>query len=206
MAVSAGETTQLPCGRPLAPLVEQVADRRPPADPEHQAGCRYCQAALAELDALWSDVGELARRRIEVPPGLVAAAMRRIDRERGRSPRPPTAPHGPRPGRPKGHAVLPSARGETRIADGIVAAVAGRAALAVPGVRSAPVEVRLDGAGDGDAGRGSVALALELTVELGPPLPELVAAVRAAVVAAVEGLTGVSVIAVDVAVADLARD
>lgn len=200
MAVSAGETTRLPCGRPLGPLVEQVADRRPPTDPEHQATCRYCQAALAELDAVWSDVGELARRRVEVPPGLVAAAMRRIERERGRAARPPMAPRGPRPRRPRGHAVLSSSRGETRIADGVVGAIAGRAALAVTGVRSARVEVRL---GEGGAG---VAVALELTVALGPPLPELVTAVRAAVVAALEGLTGLSVTAVDVAVADVARD
>lgn len=217
MALSPREAAELPCGRPFGPLVEQVAERRPPADPGHQAGCRYCQTALAELDALWSDVGRLARRRVEVPPGLLAATMRRVARRRERppAPRPPdtaggprAAPrHAPRPGR---HALLPSPRGATRIADGVIAAVSGRAALAVAGVRSvagpagaprlrspgssAP-EVRVDGA--------TVGLALELTVALGPSLPALIAAVRAEVTAGVELLTGLAVTAVDVAIVDV---
>lgn len=205
MALTAGQTTELPCGRPLAPLVEQVADRGPPAELEHQAACRYCQAALAELDAIWGDVGELARQRVEVPPGLLAAAMRRIARERGGGGhrRPSGPPPGARPGRPTNHALLTAPRGSTRIADGVVAAVAGRAAVAVAGVRvrgRAPAEVRIDGA--------TVALGLELTLALalGASLPPLVAAVRAAVIADVEALTGLSVTAVDVAVADVHDD
>lgn len=200
MALTSGHATELPCGRALAQLVEQVADRSPPADPEHQASCRYCQAALAELDAIWGDVGELARQRVEVPPGLLAATMRRIVRERGGGDHPPlSSPQpGPRPGRPRDHALLAAPRGSTRISDGIVAAVAGRAAVAVTGVRlrgQTATEVRFEDA--------TVALALELTVAIGVALPPLVAAARVAVVADVEALTGLSVTAVDIAVADI---
>lgn len=203
MALSPQETTQLPCGRSLGPLIEQVAERTPPVDPEHQARCPYCRAALAELETLWSDVDALARERVEVPTGLLAAAMRRIVRERdGDGPLARTSgPRGPRPGRPGDHALLPSPHGTTRIADGVVAAIAGRAALAVAGVSlpgRTPVEAHFDGAG--------VALALELTVAFGPPLPALIDAVRATVIADVEGLTGLAVKAVDVAVVDLAED
>jgi uncharacterized alkaline shock family protein YloU len=203
MALSPRDTTELPCGRALAPLVEQVAERTPPADPEHQAGCPYCGAALAELEALWSDVGELARERVEVPPGLVAAVMRRIRRERDGEDPPAraTGRRGPRPGRPGDHAVLRSPRGATRVADEVVAALAGRAALAVVGVSlpgRSPVEAHFDGA--------AVALALELTVALGPPLPALIRAVRVGVIAEVEALTGLTVTAVNVAVVDLADD
>lgn len=184
MALSPHDTTELPCGRPLGPLVEQVSESRPPADPEHQASCPYCRAALVELDALWSGVGDLARERVEVPPGLVAAVMRRIVKRRSGD-----------------HALLPSPLGATRIADVVVEAVAGRAAAAVAGVRLSgrdSVEVRLDGA--------RVALVLELIVDLGRSLPPLTAAVRAAVIADVEALTGLAVRAVDVAVADVADD
>nr|MBA3418253.1 Asp23/Gls24 family envelope stress response protein [Geodermatophilaceae bacterium] len=39
----------LPCGADLEELTAQVVERTAPIDPEHQAGCPYCRAAIAEL-------------------------------------------------------------------------------------------------------------------------------------------------------------
>ena len=70
----------LPCGAGLDALVTQVADGAAPRDPDHQAGCPHCQAALAELEELWSLAGRLARERVEAPERIDAVAMGRIRR------------------------------------------------------------------------------------------------------------------------------
>jgi hypothetical protein len=69
----------LPCGADLNDLVAQVADGVP-GDLAHQAGCPHCQAALAQLDELWSLVGRLARERVEVPERVDAVVLGRIRR------------------------------------------------------------------------------------------------------------------------------
>ena len=70
----------LPCGADPGLLVDQVADRLAPADPGHQAGCPHCQAALAQLEELWSLAGRLARERVEAPERIDAVVMGRMRR------------------------------------------------------------------------------------------------------------------------------
>jgi hypothetical protein len=69
----------LPCGTDLDALVAQVADGAP-GDLAHQAGCPHCQAALAELEELWSLVGRLAAERVEAPERIDAVVLGRIQR------------------------------------------------------------------------------------------------------------------------------
>jgi hypothetical protein len=69
----------LPCGADLDALVVQVADGVP-GDLAHQAGCRHCQAALAQLEALWSLVGRLAAERVDAPKRIDAVVLGRIRR------------------------------------------------------------------------------------------------------------------------------
>jgi hypothetical protein len=69
----------LPCGADLDALVAQVADGAP-GDLEHQAGCPHCQAALAQIEELWSLAGQLARERVEAPDRIDAVVMGRIQR------------------------------------------------------------------------------------------------------------------------------
>jgi hypothetical protein len=70
----------LPCGGDLDALVAQVADGAAPRDPGHQAGCPHCQAALAQLQELWSLAGQLARERVDAPERIDAVVMGRIQR------------------------------------------------------------------------------------------------------------------------------
>jgi hypothetical protein len=69
----------LPCGADLDALVAQVADGVP-GDIRHQAGCPHCQAALAQIEELWSLAGQLARERVEAPDHIDAVVMGRIQR------------------------------------------------------------------------------------------------------------------------------
>jgi hypothetical protein len=64
----------LPCGTELGALIAQVGDRA------HQAGCRWCQGALAELERLWALVAELAAERVDAPERIDAVALGRIRR------------------------------------------------------------------------------------------------------------------------------
>ena len=70
---------RLPCGAELDALVAQVADGVP-GDRVHQAGCPHCQAALGQLEELWSLVGRLAEERVEAPARIDAVVMGRIQR------------------------------------------------------------------------------------------------------------------------------
>ena len=66
---------QLPCGAELESLLVQVADHEPASDPEHQASCAYCQAALESLRREWMDVQALAREPVAIPGGVTARIM-----------------------------------------------------------------------------------------------------------------------------------
>jgi hypothetical protein len=70
---------RLPCGTDLGALVAQVADGVE-GDRAHQAGCPWCQGALAELERLWALVGELAAERVEAPDRIDALVLGRIQR------------------------------------------------------------------------------------------------------------------------------
>ena len=69
----------LPCGADLDALVVQVADGAS-GDLAHQAGCPHCQAALAQLQELWSLVDRLARERMEAPERIDLVVLGRIRR------------------------------------------------------------------------------------------------------------------------------
>ena len=69
----------LPCGTPLDALVAQVADGVE-GDRTHQAGCPWCQGALAELERLWALIAELAAARVEAPERIDAVVLGRIQR------------------------------------------------------------------------------------------------------------------------------
>ncbi|CAN5242029.1 hypothetical protein BH20ACT20_BH20ACT20_05250 [soil metagenome] len=183
----------LPCGADLGILVDQVAENLPPRDPEHEAGCEHCQAALAELGPLWEQVRELAREDVEVPPALLATVMRAV-----RAVIPQLV----------NHALLLGERGTLKIADSVVALIVGREALVTPGVLS------LDSGGASSlVGRSPgvvvvvdesrVSVRLRLVVELGWPIPDVVEAVRQRAGAAVQITTGLETAAIDITVTDV---
>jgi len=196
----------LPCGVYVGLLVDQVAEGLPPVDPEHQATCEFCQAALADLEPLWGQVRELAREDVVVPTRLLATVMQAVRAEQI-------------PGRAAGlslrevlpqlvsHALLVGERGTLRISDSVIAQILVREALATPGVsaldsgvrsmlRATPgVEVTVDGS--------RVAVRLRLVVDLGLPIPEVLRAVRLRAAKAVRVMTGLETSAIDITVTDL---
>ncbi len=66
------------CGRSVDQLLEQVADGHADELDSHQADCVHCQAALSELNSLWSPVVEFAKQPVQAPLGLVDDVMDRI--------------------------------------------------------------------------------------------------------------------------------
>lgn len=93
---------------------------------------------------------------------------------------------------------LPGPQGSTRVAAGVVALVARRAATGVDGVAAARAVVTPAATGPG------VVVSVRLTTRPGLPLPALGDRVRSTVVATVTALTGVPVTVVHLHVADLA--
>jgi uncharacterized alkaline shock family protein YloU len=188
----------LACGTELASLVDQVADGVPPERPAHQQTCPHCQAALQEINQLWSHVHELTREEIAIPSGIVERVVRRIVEElRALGQLVPLEAVVPRLVR---HALLHGPKGTTRIADRVVAKLIARLVLDLPGVSSLgrtgrAIDVEISG--------------LELTVDLrlviayGERIPDLAAKVRAAVIRKVETLTGLEVTEVNLTIDDI---
>ncbi len=113
---------------------------------------------------------------------------------------------------------LRTSRGETTIDDGVVTKVAGIAAREVGGVHAlGGGAVRAIGAmtqrvGIGDertqgvtveVGEREAAVDLTIVVEYGEPIPRVAEALRDNVIRRIEGLTGLSVTEVNIAVSDL---
>jgi uncharacterized alkaline shock family protein YloU len=113
---------------------------------------------------------------------------------------------------------LHTVRGETTIDDSVVTKVAGIAAREVPGVHELGAgAVRAIGAvtqrvGIGDertqgvsveVGEREAAVDLTVVVEYGEPIPRVADALRENVIRRIEGLTGLSVTEVNIAVNDL---
>lgn len=208
--VAAG-APRLECGASYDALVDQVAERRspPPEVAAHQQACPHCRAALAELDGLLEPLRAMTAQRVRAPAGLLSAVMARV-RELPRH---------------REHAVVPDPEGlagpgTTRVAARALGALARTAALQVPGVLHA-----LGGGGTSaragtaaplppgaTAGRGTVVgvagshvvLEISLIAADGHPLPALAGLVRERVVALVGGLTGLTVVQVDVRIVDVA--
>ena len=106
----------------------------------------------------------------------------------------------------------PATRGRTTIADGVVEKIAGLAAREISGVYA------LGGAGrdrvpggtksvtrgvKAEVGEVQPALALEIVVDYGVAIADVAKAVRENVVAAVERMTGLEVVEVNIAVSDV---
>ncbi|MBB1242489.1 Asp23/Gls24 family envelope stress response protein [Streptomyces durbertensis] len=123
------------------------------------------------------------------------------------------------PGASGGAGAAPAVRGRTTIADGVVEKIAGMAAREVPGVHAlggglartlGAVRDRVPG-GRPNVGRGvrvevgerQTALDLDIVVEYGVRIPEVAGEVRENVVAAVERMTGLEVVEVNIAVNDV---
>ncbi|MGE7391631.1 Asp23/Gls24 family envelope stress response protein [Streptomyces sp. NPDC004126] len=123
---------------------------------------------------------------------------------------------------PGGSARAPADRGRTTIADGVVEKIAGLAAREVPGVHAmgsgtglsrtfGAVRGRAPGGAKSAAARGvkaevgevQTALDLEIVVDYGVEIREVARAVRENVIAAVERMTGLEVVEVNIAVSDV---
>lgn len=181
------ESSSLPCGTDVDELTVQVVERTPPLDPEHQAGCPYCRAALAELSVLWSPVHALAEEDVVAPTDLVQRVLdeiQELDYTGGR-------------------AVIAAVDGDTAIAVRVVAVIARKAADSVDGTLLAMSRVSA-GVEVGAVGR-SVVVQLDLIAALGVHLPALSTQIQRTVRDHVAALTGLSVVAVDVSVVDVAE-
>ncbi|MFD3512403.1 Asp23/Gls24 family envelope stress response protein [Streptomyces sp. NPDC058657] len=114
----------------------------------------------------------------------------------------------------------PATRGRTTIADGVVEKIAGLAAREVPGVHAmggglsrtfGAVRDRVPGGNAKSVSRGvkaevgevQTALDLDIVVEYGVPIADVAQAVRENVVSAVERMTGLEVVEVNIAVGDV---
>ncbi|MBT2504346.1 Asp23/Gls24 family envelope stress response protein [Streptomyces sp. ISL-98] len=116
----------------------------------------------------------------------------------------------------------PGSRGRTTIADGVVEKIAGLAARDVLGVHAmgsglsrtfGAVRDRVPGAGAGaravsrgvkaEVGEVQTALDLEIVVEYGVSIADVARAVRENVISAVERMTGLEVVEVNIAVSDV---
>ncbi|WP_328325309.1 MULTISPECIES: Asp23/Gls24 family envelope stress response protein [unclassified Streptomyces] len=114
----------------------------------------------------------------------------------------------------------PGTRGRTTIADGVVEKIAGLAARDVPGVHAmgsgisrtfGAVRDRVPGGGTKSVSRGvkaevgevQTALDLEIVVEYGVSISEVARDVRENVISAVERMTGLEVVEVNIAVSDV---
>ena len=118
------------------------------------------------------------------------------------------------------HGSDPGSRGRTTIADGVVAKIAGMAARDVPGVHSmgggfargmGAMRERMPGAGGKSVTSGvkvevgdvQTAVDLEIVVEYGVSIIEVAGYVRENVIAAIERMTGLEVVEVNIAVGDV---
>ncbi|WP_031086104.1 Asp23/Gls24 family envelope stress response protein [Streptomyces sp. NRRL WC-3549] len=113
----------------------------------------------------------------------------------------------------------PAGRGRTTIADGVVEKIAGMAARDVMGVHAmgsgisrtlGAVRDRVPGGGKSvtrgvkaEVGESQAALDLEIVVEYGEAIADVAAEVRENVIAAVERMTGLEVVEVNIAVSDV---
>ncbi|MFI2303622.1 Asp23/Gls24 family envelope stress response protein [Actinacidiphila glaucinigra] len=121
---------------------------------------------------------------------------------------------------PTGANTSPETRGQTTIADGVVAKIAGTAAREVPGIHNlgagmaramGAMRERVPGGGTGSVSRGvkvevgesQAALDLDVVVEYGYAIPDVAAEVRVSVISAVERMTGLEVVEVNLVVDDV---
>ena len=116
-------------------------------------------------------------------------------------------------------AGAPGSRGKTTIADGVVAKIAGMAAREVPGVHAmggglargvGAMRERMPGTGKAattgvkvEVGEKQSAVDLEIIVEYGPAIGDVAGDVRENVISAIERMTGLEVVEVNITVSDV---
>ncbi|MEU8825257.1 Asp23/Gls24 family envelope stress response protein [Streptomyces sp. NPDC048636] len=134
--------------------------------------------------------------------------------ERSRPAAETTAHHGPKPS-----LNAPETRGHTTIADTVAEKIAGMATREVPGIHNlgsgmartiGGVRERMPGGQPSitrgvhvEVGEHEAAVDLDVVVDYGYPITDVAADVRTSVIAAVERMTGLDVIEVNVAVDDV---
>jgi uncharacterized alkaline shock family protein YloU len=174
---------QLACGSQPADLLEQLAEDGAAVRTPHQATCPYCQLALTDLERWWETVRVLRSERVSPSPSLVARVMQRV-----------------RVDLQPWRVELPQDRGVTAISNHVLAVIAYEAARAVTGV----VEVRQARPRRlSPPVTGQVDVEVQLTIAFGSSAPAIGAAVREAVIARVRELTGLTLAAVGIVVADV---
>ncbi|MEU1535061.1 Asp23/Gls24 family envelope stress response protein [Streptomyces fagopyri] len=121
---------------------------------------------------------------------------------------------------PTGAGTSPETRGRTTIADGVVAKIAGTAAREVPGIHSlgagmtraiGAVREHVPGGGTSGVTRGvkvevgerEAAVDIDVVVEYGFSVVDVAAEVRVNVISAVERMTGLDVVEVNLVVDDV---
>jgi len=195
----------LPCGADVDLLLEQAADGRAGDLDAHQRDCVHCQAALAELAALWAPVTELAAVPVPAPPGLTAAVMRQVRALV----------------RDVWYTLQVTGDGAIRIAARIVAAIARDTAGTVPGVRvalgrstqdrlaamaeRATLRHRHPHAAVGVLGR-TAAVDLAVAVTYGDPVHEIARDIQRHVITSLRDSLGLQSVTVNVTVDDILDD
>ncbi|MCA1698194.1 MAG: hypothetical protein LC790_04530 [Actinobacteria bacterium] len=175
------------CGTPLELLIDQVTEDHPPVNAAHQARCAYCQSALVALGEAWGELQAFARQPVPVPAGLTERILRRVSALIAHV---------------ADAVVLVGERGETRVGERAVGAVARAAALSVPGVVwPSALRIVVD-----PRDHSRVRLGLRLVVAFGPSINALASAVRSGVGDRVGAQTGARVDGVDIAVEDIVCD
>lgn len=136
----------------------------------------------------------------------------------------PSRAAGPLAPRQGHHASLQTDRGNTRIADGVVAKIAGMAAREIPGVQAmgkgltrtfAGLRARVPGTTEEalatqgvsvEVGERQAAVDLDIVTYYGQSIVEVTEAVRRNVIERIEGMTGLEVTEVNILVDDLYVD
>jgi len=192
----------LPCGAEVDVLLEQVADGGAADLDAHQNECVHCQAAIAELTAIWEPVARLASTPVPGPPALTAAVMSHIRAL----------------AQDVWYTLQTTDLGAIRVAARIVAALACDAARMVPGVRVALgrsshgrlatlTERATSGhrhphAAVGVLGR-TAAVDLAVAVSYGDPVHEVARDVQRHVIASLRSQLGLKTVTVNVTVDDI---
>jgi uncharacterized alkaline shock family protein YloU len=199
------ESATLPCGADVDLLLEQVADGHGADLDEHQQECVHCQAAVAELAALWQPVTELVVTPVPAPPGITAAVMSQVQTLV----------------RDVWYTLQTTDLGSIRIAARIVATTARDSARMVPGVRvalgrstqgtlaalaeRATFGHRHPHAAVGVLGR-TAAVDLAVAVSYGDPVHQVAKAIQQYVIAELRDNLGLKTVVVNVIVDDVLTD
>ena len=189
-----GGGPRLPCGAPIADLLDQVAAGDGAVRSVHQRSCRFCGQALEDVLRWWTPIGVAAAQQITPPAGLISRVMARIGRLGGSTQ----------------VVVSRGERGVSGVTVWAVAAVAAQAAAAVPGVAAVsgwtarPLPAGSESDASGFVSGAAVVVDVEIAVTAGIAIPRVVAAVRRRVGRDLTALDGVDAVEVNVTVIDVA--